>query len=155
MAAGVFLLVIGYFSLSSLTDQTTTLGYIVRLLPVGVGMGIFQAPNNSALMGAAPPGQLGIASGLVSITRTLGQTMGVALIGAIWAGRTMLHYGAILPEGVTTAPTNIQIMGLQDTFLAVTILAGLALLLKMRLIWRLARQGRMRAATKRRESRTY
>ena len=125
MTAGVVLLVIGYYSLSSLDDQTTTLGYILRLLPVGLGMGIFQAPNNSAIMGAAPRERLGVASGLVSITRTLGQTIGVATVGAVWAARTIYHHGAILPGGVTTAPAATQIAGLQDTFVAVALLTGL------------------------------
>ena len=136
MTVGVLLLVVGYYTLSTLDGQTTTIGYILRLLPVGLGMGIFQAPNNSAIMGAVPPDRLGIASGLVSITRTLGQTTGVAALGALWAGRTIYHYGAILPGGVTTAPPESQIVGLQDTFLAVAFLTALALLLNLWILFR-------------------
>ncbi|MBF0280830.1 MAG: MFS transporter [SAR324 cluster bacterium] len=131
MITGVALLVLGYFSLSSLDGQTTTLGYIVRLLPVGIGMGIFQAPNNSILMGAASKSQLGVVSGLVSITRTLGQTIGVAVIGTIWAGRTLFHHGTNLADGVTAAPLESQIFGLQDTFVVVSGLVFLTLLLNL------------------------
>ncbi|MEM7034778.1 MAG: MFS transporter, partial [Chloroflexota bacterium] len=138
MAVGVILLVVGYFSLSSLTAQTTTLGYIGRLLPIGIGMGVFQAPNNSALMGAAAKSQLGVVSGLVSITRTLGQTMGVAILGAIWAGRTIIRYGADLPGGVTTAPLETQIMGLQDTFVVVAGLVFVTLMFNVPLLKRLS-----------------
>ncbi len=134
MTAGVLLLVIGYFSLSTLDEQTTTWGVVLRLLPVGIGMGTFQAPNNSAIMGAVPPTQLGIASGLVSITRTLGQTLGVAILGAMWAGRTMAYYGAALPGGVTTAPPAMQVAGLRDTLLAVTLLALVAFFFNVRLL---------------------
>ena len=136
MTVGVLLMVIGYFSLSTLGEQTTALGIALRLLPVGLGMGTFQAPNNSAIMGAVPPEQLGLASGLVSISRTLGQTLGVAILGAIWAGRTLAHYGGALPGGVTTAPPANQVAGLQDALLAVTLLAVVALLFNLHLLLR-------------------
>ena len=143
MTIGLVFLVIGYYALSTLDEGTTTLGYILRLLPVGVGMGIFQAPNNSAIMGAVPLEQSGITSGLVSITRTLGQTTGVAALGALWAGRTIFHYGAILPGGVTTAPASSQIAGLQDTFFVVTFLAALALVLSIWVLARVTREHQM------------
>jgi hypothetical protein len=33
-------------------------GYILRFLPLGVGMGLFPSPNNSAIMGSAPKHRL-------------------------------------------------------------------------------------------------
>jgi EmrB/QacA subfamily drug resistance transporter len=62
---GLSLLVVGYFTISTLSTETTVLGYVLRLLPVGLGMGIFQSPNNSVIMGAAPRHQLGVVSGLL------------------------------------------------------------------------------------------
>ncbi|NJN83707.1 MAG: MFS transporter [Caldilineaceae bacterium] len=129
MTVGFLFLVIGYFSLSTLGTQTTALGVVLRLLPVGLGMGTFQAPNNSAIMGAVSPAQLGIASGLVSLSRTLGQVLGVAILGALWASQTLAAYGAPLPGGVTTAPADAQVAGLQTTMWVVTLLAIAALAL--------------------------
>ena len=54
-------------------------------------MGIFQSPNNSAIMGTAPPDKLGVVSGMLALTRTLGQSTGIAIIGAIWAALTLNH----------------------------------------------------------------
>src|SRR5690606_15644824 len=51
-------------------------------------MGLFQSPNNSAIMGAVPRQQLGTASGLMSLSRLLGQASGVALVGTVWAALT-------------------------------------------------------------------
>lgn len=135
MTLGVLLLVLGYYSLTTLDEQTTSLGIVLRLLPVGLGMGTFQAPNNSAIMGAVPVAQLGITSGLVSLSRTLGQALGVAIVGALWAARTMASYGAALPGGVTTAPPAAQVAGLQDALLAVTILVVVALVMNGRLLF--------------------
>ncbi|MEW5956667.1 MAG: DHA2 family efflux MFS transporter permease subunit [Chloroflexota bacterium] len=136
-------MVIGYLAMSSLTTGTSVPGYILRLLPVGIGMGVFQSPNNSAIMGSAPRERLGIASGLLSITRTLGQVSGIAILGALWASRVIYHHGAILPGGATAAPAADQVAGLEDTFLAVSVLVGLGLALS---IWGLVRERRQQRA---------
>jgi EmrB/QacA subfamily drug resistance transporter len=140
---GLVLLSLSYYILSTLTAETTAVGYIIRLLLLGIGMGIFQSPNNSAIMGSAPPERLGITSGLLSITRTLGQVVGIAVIGAVWAGRTAYHAGAVLSEGVTRADRAAQVAGLQDTFLGTVGLIVLALGLS---IWGLAQERRSRQA---------
>lgn len=125
---GLVALVVGYYAMSTLSAETSTVGYIVRLLPIGIGMGVFQSPNNSAIMGSVPRERLGIASGLLSITRTLGQTTGIAVIGALWAALVINFTGEILPGGATAAPVAAQVSGLQSTFLAVSGLLVLALL---------------------------
>jgi EmrB/QacA subfamily drug resistance transporter len=126
---GLVVLLLGYLSLSTLTETTTAVGYMLRSIPLGVGMGLFQSPNNSAIMGAAPRERYGVASGLLAVTRTLGQTVGIATLGAFWAARVFAAYGSTLPEGVTAAPPAAQVAGLQDTFLFSAFLIGLALLL--------------------------
>jgi EmrB/QacA subfamily drug resistance transporter len=140
---GLLMLVIGYYLVSTLTAQTTSLGYILRFMPVGIGMGVFQSPNNSAIMGAAPRSRLGVASGLLAITRTVGQTTGIAVLGALWASRVTYLLGHTLEGGATAAPAGIQVAGLQDTFLAVVILIGLALILGS---WGLVQERRKGAA---------
>ena len=139
--AGLGILVTGYVAMSTLSAETSVAGYILRLLPVGLGMGIFQSPNNSAIMGSAPRERLGVVSGLLSITRTLGQTTGIAVLGAFWAGRVIFQYGAIPAGGATTAPIQAQVGGLQDTFLAVTVLVALGLGLS---VWGLVQERRLR-----------
>jgi hypothetical protein len=96
-------------------------------LPIGAGVGIFQSPNNSAVMGSVPRERLGIASSLLSVTRTLGQVTGIATLGAIWAARVMFHHGSFLPEGATSAPAAAMVAGLHDTFLLVMWLTAVAL----------------------------
>jgi EmrB/QacA subfamily drug resistance transporter len=125
---GLIVLVIGYIGASTLSTETTILGYILRLFPIGLGMGIFQSPNNSAIMGAAPRERLGVASGLLSITRTLGQTVGIAIMGAIWAARAAAHAGATLPGGATEAPAAAQVTALHDTYRVIIVLVTGALL---------------------------
>lgn len=142
-AIGLLLLVIGYYTMSTLDLHTTALGYVLRTLLTGIGMGVFQSPNNSAVMGAVPRERLGIASGLLSLSRTLGQVVGIAILGAVWAGRVIFYNGAIPPGGATTAPVTAQVAALHDTFIGVTVLVVLGLFLS---IWGLVQERRMRRA---------
>jgi hypothetical protein len=114
-------------AVSTLTARTTALGYALRFIPVGLGLGIFQSPNNSAIMGAAPRDRLGIVSGMLALNRTLGQTMGIALLAAAWAGRTFYHAGRIYPGGATAAPAVSQVAGLHDVILGLVLLLAGAL----------------------------
>jgi EmrB/QacA subfamily drug resistance transporter len=139
--AGLFMLLIGFFAVSTLSVETTPLGYISRFLPIGIGIGIFQSPNNSAVMGAVPRTRLGVVSGLLSITRTLGQITGIAALGALWASRVVLRAGQDLPDGATAAPPAAQVAGLNDTFTVVVIMIALALMLA---VWGLVQERRSR-----------
>ena len=136
---GLLILAIGYYTTSTLTLQTGVMGYVLRLLPIGIGMGIFQSPNNSAIMGSAAHNELGVVSGLLSTTRTLGQTAGVAILGAVWAGRVAAYVGSLVEGGATVAPKAAQLAGLQDTLLIATMLMILALGLS---IWGLIQERR-------------
>ena len=141
---GLLALLVGYYALSTLNDHTSAFGYVLRLIPIGIGMGAFQTPNNSAIMGAVSRDRLGIASGIIVITRTLGQTSGIAILGALWAARVVFHNGALLPGGATTASATIQTVALQDTFLAISILSLLALILSL---WSLRQERRLNQAS--------
>jgi EmrB/QacA subfamily drug resistance transporter len=143
-AIGLLILLFGYYAMSTLSEQSTGAGYIIRLLPVGIGMGVFQSPNNSAVMGTVPRERLGIASGLLSINRTLGQTTGIALMGTLWASRVLAYADAPPAGGATAASAAAQIAGLQDTFLAVVVLIAFGLVLS---IWGLLEERRRRRPT--------
>ena len=115
IVTGLAIIVMGYYWLSTLDQDTSTWGFILRVLPIGIGYGIFQSPNNSAVMGSVPRERLGVASGLLSISRAVGQTTGIAVLGALWAARVAFYNGAPPPGGATTAPPAAQVAGLQDT----------------------------------------
>jgi MFS family permease len=128
---GLAVLVGGFYSLTTLSATTTALGYIWRFVPVGLGLGIFQSPNNSAIMGAAPKKYLGIASGLLSISRTLGQTSGIAVIGAFWAARVSFYAGIDFAAGPTRTNIAAQVHGLHDALSSIVILVAFGLFLNI------------------------
>lgn len=66
---------------------TASLALIVGgMLVMAVGMGLFQSPNNSLVMGSVGREHLGFAGSMVSLVRYLGMSMGVT-------GGTALLYG--------------------------------------------------------------
>ncbi len=132
---GLAVLVGGYTAMSRFTAETNLTYYLIAVLPFGAGMGIFQSPNNSAVMGAVPRSKLGIASGLLAITRTLGQTTGIAVLGAFWAARVMAYAGEVVTGGATAASIEAQVAGLQDTFTVIAAFVGLAFLLSLYALW--------------------
>jgi MFS family permease len=136
---GLLLLLTGFVAVSTISSETTASGYILRFLPVGLGIGIFQSPNNSAIMGTAPQNRLGIVSGMLAVTRTLGQTTGIAILGAIWSSRVISYAGGQVSGGATQAAPVYQVAGLQDTFQFVIIVVIFALGLG---IWALVRSRR-------------
>lgn len=137
---GLLVLVIGYLALGTLQVDTSALGFVLRFLPIGIGMGIFQSPNNSAIMGTATRWKLGIASGMLAATRSLGLTTGVALFGAIWAMRVFSYVGESISGGATAASAQAQVSALQDTFRIMAIIIVVALFLA---IWALIHERRV------------
>ncbi len=61
-----------------------------RMALCGLGFGLFQSPNNRAMLGAAPLRRSGGAAGMLSTARLLGQTSGAALVALIF-GLAGLH----------------------------------------------------------------
>ncbi len=126
---GLAIMLVGFLAAGTLTQNTSAWGYLIRMSILGLGIGTFISPNNSAIMGSASRRQLGVVSGFMAVTRTLGQTVGVAVMGAVWAGRTAFYAGARIQSGATLAPPEAQVAALQDTFHAAAVLLAAALLL--------------------------
>ena len=107
---------------------TTALAVVVVGLIIGLGFGIFQSPNNSAILGSVPHSQLGVTSGMLTINRTTASLTGIAVLGALWAARTATYAGG---GEVADAPAAAQAAALADTMILATVLVGIALLLAL------------------------
>ena len=55
-----------------------------RLVLCGAGFGVFASPNNRLMMNAVPRERSGSAGGIIATARTLGQTMGAALVALVF-----------------------------------------------------------------------
>lgn len=113
------------------------------MAPAGLGMGIFQSPNNSAVMGSAPAERLGVTSAMLTITRNTGQLTGISVLGAFWALRVASHYGSTIDAQL--APGASQAAALRDVGIVNAGLVAIALGLSL---WGLAEEKRASASHK-------
>jgi EmrB/QacA subfamily drug resistance transporter len=95
---GMLIMAVGLFLLSQLTLDAPLWMVVLGLAIGGFGTGLFVAPNNSALMGAAPRNRQGIAAGVLALARNVGMVLGIGLTGAIFT--TYLSRGN--PGGAAT-----------------------------------------------------
>ncbi len=136
--AGVVVTFAGFALAALLYDtETSALQFVLAGLVIGAGFGLFQSPNNSAILGSVPPSRLGITSGLLTINRITGQIVGIAVLGTIWAARTVSYAGGGTAE---SAPPAAQAAGLTDTLVVTAALSLLAVGIGL-VAWRRSREG--------------
>jgi EmrB/QacA subfamily drug resistance transporter len=86
VAGGLLAVASFYLWVSSVISVTTTYGVIAaQMVLYGVGMGFTSAPATESIMGAVPRRKAGVGSAVNDTTRLLGGTLGVAVIGSIYA----------------------------------------------------------------------
>jgi hypothetical protein len=82
---------------------STTLGYGViaaQMVVYGLGMGLTSAPATESIMGAISRRKAGVGSAVNDSTRLVGGTLGVAVIGSVYASVYGSRLTATLPPGV-------------------------------------------------------
>jgi EmrB/QacA subfamily drug resistance transporter len=121
-SAGLLITATGYFFLSMLQPDWTTGDVVWRLSMLSLGFGLFQSPNSSSALNAAPAAERGIASSLVAFMRNLGLVFGIALGAAVWY--TFRHSFAV-SNNVEPLDTVAQVAGMQ---VAYRVVCGLVLL---------------------------
>jgi len=126
--AGLLLVALGCFSFGTVGEQLSVWGFAVRVAPMGIGMGLFNTANNSSVLNAVEREQLGIASALLSLMRTLGQTSGVPLIASIFALAALGHAGVAQHRALLGLPAESLLRGIHYAFVTagVLVLCGFA-----------------------------
>jgi MFS family permease len=94
--SGLTIVCLGLVLISQLDARSSNLDIIWGLVVTGAGQALFQSPNNSALMGDAPGEHQGSAAGFLATGRVIGQSVSVALAGAIFTGLGGAAAGAAL-----------------------------------------------------------
>lgn len=118
--AGLVAIVAAIVGMAQFRAATPVWFAVAVLACYGIGAGLFQAPNNSAVLGSAPAGCTGVVSGMLALARNLGQVTGVAVASTVWTWRQM-HYASLVEPPLDSSLAA----GLRDAFL---VLAGFGLL---------------------------
>lgn len=116
---GMLVLTVGLLMLAESTASASTAMVVGALAVVGLGLGMFASPNNSAIMGAAPRDRQGIAGGVLATARNVGMVLGVGLAGAVFT--TVL--AQLAPAAGLAVPTHVLEQGVR---ISLWVLAGIA-----------------------------
>jgi EmrB/QacA subfamily drug resistance transporter len=111
------------FLFSRMSIDSTMLHICLVGVIFGVGMGIFMAPNQSAVISAAPRRNLATALGIANAMRLLGASIGTALGGTLYAYRQMAHQAVLTEEGVFSTAVIEQLSAI-ESFRYVILLAA-------------------------------
>ncbi len=84
---GLAILSAGLALLAFLPDGATTVDIVWRMAVCGLGFGLFQSPNNRALVSSAPRSRSGAAGGMLGTARLFGQTLGAAGVALLFGAR--------------------------------------------------------------------
>ncbi|MBE7941102.1 MULTISPECIES: MFS transporter [Ramlibacter] len=82
---GVLALGLGLMGLAAASSAATEPAVWWRLAVCGLGFGLFQSPNNHTIITSAPAHRAGAASGMLGTARLTGQSLGAALLAAVFA----------------------------------------------------------------------
>ncbi|WP_186180045.1 MFS transporter [Burkholderia gladioli] len=79
-ALGLLCLALGLLLLAALPHAAPLAALLGGMIVAGLGFGLFQSPNQKAIMSAAPADRSSSASGIVAMARLIGQASGAALV---------------------------------------------------------------------------
>ncbi len=133
-AAGLVSLAAGLFLLSRVDTTTSNVDVIRDLILIGIGFGSNQPIYQNAVMSAVPFTYVGVASSQVQFWRSLGQTVGVTVLGAVLA---LSIGGQVVPAGEsivsTGSPPTALTTGLSNAFLVASIAVAIAVFIALTL----------------------
>ena len=119
----------GSFSLTMIPTSLGILGYIVPIIVITGGYGLFQTANNTAVMTDIQPDQRGVISGILNLSRNIGRITGASVMGAVFALATAA-------TDITSANSEAVATGMRTTFAftAILIVFALAIAIRSRVI---------------------
>ncbi|BBX94579.1 MFS transporter [Mycolicibacterium boenickei] len=93
VSAGLLLIAAGLMCMRLLELDSGYLDYAWPLMIISTGIGMCTAPTTSAIMGAVPDENQGVASAVNDTTREVGAALGIAVAGSILAANYQNHLG--------------------------------------------------------------
>jgi predicted MFS family arabinose efflux permease len=96
VAGGLISLAAGLAWTSSASESTSYLTIAGQMVFIGAGIGLTSAPATESIMGAVSEAKAGVGSAVNDATRILGGTLGVAVIGSVYASLYASRLGSAL-----------------------------------------------------------
>ena len=104
IAGGLAIVAASLYSFSGIAVNSTYLDLLPGFTLLGIGIAMTMSPMTSAAMNAVPVEKAGIASGVLSMFRMVGGSLGVAVTGAIFQGSVgVSDFSTASPQQFVTA----------------------------------------------------
>jgi EmrB/QacA subfamily drug resistance transporter len=104
--AGLLIVAVGLAALGRATTANQVNGPLIgTFLFLGVGLGMFQSPNNNFIFASVPRQHYGIASGFIATMRNAASSLGIAAWGAILTSELTTHGFTSNLEATVANPT--------------------------------------------------
>ena len=103
VAAGLSLMAAFYLWVTTVAAATSYGTIAAQMVVLGTGMGLTSAPATEAIMGVVPKAKAGVGSAVNDATRLLGGTLGVAVIGSVYASLYTTRLTGAIARGLPTA----------------------------------------------------
>ena len=88
---GLIIMLVGYILLMNLQVDSSIGSIVLGLMFAGCGSAMFLPPNNSVVMGSVSKDRLGMASAVIPVVRQMGFSLGITLMGTVYALREVVH----------------------------------------------------------------
>jgi EmrB/QacA subfamily drug resistance transporter len=125
MAAGMAAMGTGQLLLAFISADTSLIAIELAFLIIGIGLGLNSGPVLTVAVSAAPKNHAGVASGIVNTARIVGATLGVAVLGALFAAHAGQNPtdGAAISAGLLPALVGGAMVEWAGAFAAFLIIA--------------------------------
>lgn len=121
---GLFLAAAGQFLCSMLGLHSPWIQIVLSMAVYGLGSGLFNAPNNSLIMGSAKPDDLGFMGGFAAFARNFGMVLGLTVCTSVLYGSMSAEVGYRVTDYIPGRP-EVYMHGMSTVFIIMGIVVFL------------------------------
>ncbi len=123
----IIIWIVGLVLMSGLSANPTLWDVAIRVFFIGCGVGLFFTPINSSILGSLPKERSGVANGIMSVIRTMGQISGISIGAFVWATQVN-QLGGQQYADFSQAPQAVLQQGYSNTMLVAAGICALGLI---------------------------
>ena len=148
---GAFLTLTAYWLMMEFNLETKVVFIVSVLVISGLGVGFFQSPNNSTILGSVAKDRLGTASALLATQRQVGLSLGMAAASTIYTDRKGFYARELTEGGLSLAAAAVRAIppAFHDALIfSVTILCAVFFLCLLERVFTASRKNQSRAVVR-------
>jgi len=124
IVAGLAILTLSLWSFTAIAVDSTYLDLLPGFMLLGIGIALTMSPMTSAAMNAVAVEKAGIASGVLSMFRMVGGSLGVAVTGAIFQASAGHDFETATAQGFVNGLSDAMTVSAAVTLIGAVIAAS-------------------------------